>query len=451
MNHNISELSDIQSESGIIGTVIQHPEFILHTDYLKPNYFVGKENACIYWAIQELYRDGITNIDAYNISNKLQSNAAVAREIEKYNLPSIQEVLELYKETTRNTLEEYKMLVDNVISLSFKRDYIKLLKNLERKCYDSNISLDDLDSATYTDINELTEKYLTTNNEIHLLGEDIDDYWDEIVSRRSENGLYGIPSKYPMFNNYFTFEQGELVVVQAKYKKGKSILLMNEVVHKLRNGVPTLVVDTEMKTRLYVERLMAHITGISVKKIKSGNYNEQEAKKIEDCKAWIKKQPFVHLFAPNMSNEKLYSICKMLKYKMGLTFVVFDYMKSNAKKTSENYNILGAQCDFLKNMIAGELDLAVLSACQLNRQDEVADSDKINRYLSVGIKWGYKTQAMIADDGMECGNAYAKIYVNRLGEQMMEDDEKDYIDFVFSGDTFTIIEAQQHQRDNSFT
>ena len=234
MNHNISELSDIQSESGIIGTVIQHPEFILHTDYLKPNYFVGKENACIYWAIQELYRDGITNIDAYNISNKLQSNAAVAREIEKYNLPSIQEVLELYKETTRNTLEEYKMLVDNVISLSFKRDYIKLLKNLERKCYDSNISLDDLDSATYTDINELTEKYLTTNNEIHLLGEDIDGYWDEIVSRRSENGLYGIPSKYPMFNNYFTFEQGELVVVQAKYKKGKSILLMNEVVHKLR-------------------------------------------------------------------------------------------------------------------------------------------------------------------------------------------------------------------------
>jgi hypothetical protein len=58
---------------------------------------------------------------------------------------------------------------------------------------------------------------------------------------------------------------------------------------------------------------------------------------------------------------------------------------------------------------------------------------------------------MIADDGMECGNAYAKIYVNRLGEQMMEDDEKDYIDFVFSGDTFTIVEAQQHQRDNSFT
>ena len=135
---------------------------------------------------------------------------------------------------------------------------------------------------------------------------------------------------------------------------------------------------------------------------------------------------------------------------MGLTFVVFDYIKSNATSTSDNYNILGAKCDFLKNKIAGELDLSVLSACQLNRSGEVADSDKINRYLSVGIKWDYKSQEMIAKDGMQCGNTYAKIYVNRLGEQMQEDDEDEYIDFVFSGDTMTIVEANQHTKDNSF-
>lgn len=100
---NIAELSDIQSESGIIGTLIFHPEFILHTDYLKAGYFYGVENGCIYWAIQELYKDGITNIDAYNISNKLQSHPAVSKTIEKYNLPSVQEFVELYKETARHT------------------------------------------------------------------------------------------------------------------------------------------------------------------------------------------------------------------------------------------------------------------------------------------------------------------------------------------------------------
>ena len=33
---DIAELSDIQSESGIIGTLIYHPEYIEHTDFLQP-------------------------------------------------------------------------------------------------------------------------------------------------------------------------------------------------------------------------------------------------------------------------------------------------------------------------------------------------------------------------------------------------------------------------------
>lgn len=447
---NISELSDIQSESGVIGTLIYHPEFILHTDYLKPNHFYGVENGCCYWAIQELYKDGITNIDAYNVSNKLQSHPGVSKTIEKYNMPSVQEFMELYKETARHSLEEYKMLADNIVTLAFKRDLVKVLNKISDDCFRKNDDLGALSNNVYDELDKLTQKYISST-EVQTLGSEIDDIWDEICSRRTESGLYGIPSKYPIFNEYFTYEPGELVVVQAKYKRGKSVLLMNEVVHKLKNSVPTLVIDTEMQTRLYTERLISHLTGIEIKRIKNGRYSEYEADKIKSCISWLKEQPFVHIYDPNITNERMYSICKMLKYKMGLMFVVFDYIKSNETSTSDNYNILGAKCDFLKNSIAGELDLAALSACQLNRSGEVADSDKINRYLSVAIKWDYKSQEMIAKDGMECGNRYAKIYVNRLGEQMQEDDEEDYIDFVFAGDTMTIVEAQQHKRENSFS
>ena len=111
---------------------------------------------------------------------------------------------------------------------------------------------------------------------------------------------------------------------------------------------------------------------------------------------------------------------------MGLKFVIDDYLKSNATSASDNYNILGARCDFLKNKIAGELNMSVLTAAQLNRAGEVGDSMKINRYLSVGIKWFLKTQEQIANDGLQCGNAGMKIYINRLGEQMPEDDENAY-------------------------
>lgn len=445
---DISELSDIQSESGIIGTLIYHPDFIALSDYLKPNHFYGLENGCIYWAISELFKSGIDVIDAYNISNMLASNNAVNKTMKKFNLPSVQEFVELYKETARHSPEEYKLLAENVTSFAFKRELVKALNRLTSNCYQKDYSLEKLNGLVYSEIDRLTENFITTE-EVHTLGDSIDDIWDDIVSRRNRNGTYGIPSKYPSFNKYFTFEQGELVVVQAKYKRGKSILLMNEVVHKLKNGVPTLVVDTEMSTRLYTQRLISHITGVDANRVKSGEYSPEEAQKIQDCIAWLKEQPFVHINDPEMTDERMFALCKMLKHKMGLTFVVYDYMKSNEVSTGDNYNILGAKADFLKNRIASELDMAVLSACQLNRMGEVADSDKINRHLSVGIKWGFKTQETIARDGLECGNAYAKIYVNRNGEQMPDDDEEEYIDFIFDGAKMTIVEAKAHEKHGS--
>lgn len=352
----------------------------------------------------------------------------------------------LYKQTARDTIEEYKLLADNIITNSFKRDLSQTLKRLEKKCYRKDADLDTLNCEISDGLDDLTQRYIT-HNEIHTLGTDLDSIWDEIVSRRNPNGQSGILSKFALLNEYFTYEIGELVVLQAKYKRGKSVFLMNEVVHKLQNGVPCLVVDTEMPTRLYTERLISHITGIEVKRVKNGNYNDKEAAKIKKAIDWLKTQPFVHIYDPQITNEKLYSICKMLKYRIGLQFVVFDYIKSNETSTSDNYNILGAKCDFLKNRIAGELQLAVLSACQLNRMGEVADSDKINRYLSVGIKWDFKPESLVQKDGMECGNTYARVYVNRLGKQMQEDNDEDYIDFVFRGDIMTITESKnQHRR-----
>ena len=400
----------------------------------------------MYWAIRELYKDGVTNLDAYNLSSKINSHRGVKQKLESLNLPSIQELMGLYRQTARDTLEEYQVFANNIVSNSFKRELIFTLKKIEKRCYQKNIDLDELNVSVSDELDDLTQRYIV-HNEVHTLGSDIDSIWGEIVSRRNENGLSGILSKFSLLNEYFTYEIGELAVLQAKYKRGKSVFLMNEAVHKLQNGIATLVVDTEMPTRLYTERLLSHITGIEVKRIKNGNYNNQEAAKIQKSIEWLKKQPFVHIYDPQMTNEKLYSICKMLKYQIGLQFVVFDYIKSNETSTSDNYNILGAKCDFLKNRIAGELELAVLSACQLNRSGEVADSDKINRYLSVGIKWDFKPESLVQKDTMECGNTYAKVYVNRLGRQMQEDDDEDYIDFVFRGDIMTITESKtQHKR-----
>ena len=138
---DISKISDNQAEAGVIATLVYHPEFILHTDYLKPSYFYNVENGCIYWAIQELYKNGIETIDAINITNMLNSNKAVKKTIEQYNLSNIQEFISMSQYACRHSLEEYKLLVNNVVTMSFKRDLNKIAMEIQANCLNSETDL----------------------------------------------------------------------------------------------------------------------------------------------------------------------------------------------------------------------------------------------------------------------------------------------------------------------
>lgn len=443
---NISELSDVQSEAGVVATLIKHPEFVMHSEHLKPKNFYNHENGCMYWAINQLYREGITNIDPYNISTKMKTHPDVSREMENYNIPSIEKFMDLFSEVARNTLEEYMYLVNNVLSLAFKRDMVWTLGKLQNDCFNKSVDLDKLGGIVYDKIDSLVTSYII-NTDVKMLGENIDDIWTEIVERRTDDGRFGIPSKFRIFDDWFSFEKGELVMVQAKYKKGKSFLLMNEAWHKAYTlNIPTLYVDTEMSDRLFSERLLALVSGVETMKIKSGRMTDRELMRVQKAIGLIKEVPMIHMYNPNLTDDELYAICKQKQHEVGLGFVVYDYLKANEGDTGTNYNLLGRRCDYLKNKIAGELDMPVLSACQLNDNDRVADSVKINRYISVGIKWDTKTYDMIADDGEECGNAIARVYINRLGKQMDETDEKEYLDFETNYSVASILEAEKQHK-----
>lgn len=440
---DISAITDTQAEAGVIATLVYHPSFILHSDYLKPGYFYNVENGCIYWAIQELYKNGIETIDALNISNMLNSNKAVKRKIEEYNLKDMQQFISMAQYAARHSLEEYKILVNSVVENSFKRELAKIAMEIQADCFNSDMDLHKMNSVVNDRISTLTEKYLISN-EIEIFGTHINDLWQEIIDRRGENGLAGLPSKYPILNNYFSYEPGELILLCAKMKRGKSAWMMDELLHKLKSGVPCLYINTEMSDRLMYERMLANLAKVEVRKIKTGKYSYEEEQRLAKANEFLKDAPLVHMYLTDPSDEEIYSIHKILKYKMNLGFSVFDYIKGdslNGGDANKLYNYLGARCNFLKNNVAGELGIPILAGAQLNRNSEIADSIKLLQYCSVAAFWREKTPEELLSDGLDCGNYCLNIKLNRLGEQMGEDE---YIDFQFNGNIMTITEAKQH-------
>lgn len=94
MNNELEKLSDTQAEAGIIATLVYHPDFILHSDVLKAGYFYHKDNGCLYWAIDELIKAGVDNIDAFNISNSNETYGAPKEQLEEIFPPIKQGILD---------------------------------------------------------------------------------------------------------------------------------------------------------------------------------------------------------------------------------------------------------------------------------------------------------------------------------------------------------------------
>lgn len=420
---------DEKSEATVLATLISHMDFFIHCDFLKPDYFYDPFNKSIYWALQTLFNSGVLEVDALNIENVLTSNKGVKYIIERSGI-NLNDYIQTSKYVAKNTSEEFHLFVIKVIECAYKRELLKTTGSIQKQCYNEEVDINTLEQFVNDGIDKVSEEFVVSD-EIIPFGEVIDDVWEEICSSRTETGLTGLPSKIDRLNEYVTYEPGELVLLAARMKKGKSVFLMNETLHKLRNSVNCVYFDTEMSDRRFLERVLANLTGIDIKDIKSGKYTTADGLKIKDAMDWLRKAPLVHKFMPLVNMNEVYATCKILKNRMDLQFVIYDYIKDTDSDTaSERYAKLGQITDVLKNKIATDMNLAVLAAAQLNRQGDLADSDLLARYASTVLLYGDKTQTERQMDGSDTGTMKIDVLYNRNGEVT---DEDDYIDIVFEG------------------
>lgn len=126
----------------------------------------------------------------------------------------------------------------------------------------------------------------------------------------------------------------------------------------------------------------------------------------------------------------------------GLDVMILDYFKSTSDLDAfGTYNEMGRLTDFVKNTIAGTMQIAAIGAAQATATGKVADSAKIGRNASTICLIQDKTPEEIEQDGEECGNKKLRVVLNRNGMQMSSDE---WIDLKFDGNHISYEEAQQH-------
>lgn len=431
-------INSLDSESGIIATLIHNPEFSFYSENLLPNHFVNKENRCVYTAICDLAQKGITNIDPYNIIEDLNSSEATRKYADELSIEKLQELMEVSNIIARPTVEEYKLLVKNVMDAAFRRDTYEKLQECQSLCCDR--SEKDIEQKIYSIIDNVMTEFSTTE-EIPPYRDVVDGCWQELVDRQKD-GYSGIPTKFPTLNEYVTLEQGELLLFGAEPKEGKSMMLLNCAVDLLKKDKAVLYLDSELSTRLFTARLIAHLSGIKYRDLTCGNYSTDDAEKINKSIEWIKTRKFTHIYIPLFDKQSIYTAIKKVYHTQGLDVLIVDYFKGGDEGDAfDIYRDLGGVVNMIKNQVCGDMGIAGLGAIQTTATGKAADSVRIVRNASTLAIIQSKTPEEIEADGVECGNKKLRVFYNRNGMQMAKGE---YIDLFFDGNHILYKEAKQH-------
>lgn len=436
---NASDINDVVSEAGIVASAALQPELVFYSEQLTPHHFSSEQNAYLYYAICELVKRGVYQIDAYNITNVLSAKRATKEKASTLlTVPAINDFLDNASAIARTTAEEYRMLVDNVMDAAFRRETYAKLGECQNLCLNS--SEQDIQQKIYSALDGVMLEYSTVGA-VPQYKDVVDELWREIEDRQ-DGKFSGMPFKFPTLNQYASIEPGELFIFAAEAKQGKSMMLLNCAVDLMRQGKSVLYIDSELNSRMFTCRLIAHLSNIEFSRVKSGRYTPEEGERINLAIQWLKQQKFTHLYMPMFDMNSIYTTVKKVRNTQGLDVLIIDYFKSSGDGDAfASYQELGRVVNVTKNEICGAMNIAGLGAAQATSTGRVADSAKIGRNASTIALIQDKTPEEIEADGPECGNKKLRIVLNRNGAQMGPDE---YIDLSFNGNLIRYEEAKQH-------
>jgi replicative DNA helicase len=320
--------------------------------------------------------------------------------------------------------ENFEYYLDSVIeSIRKYKLHRILLNNTEHTESNSksDIRSEELLARVETDILDLS--LIESSSEPQNLSDGL----IELIEERADQviNLSGTPTGYPILDTQLDgLIPGTLTVVAARKKKGKSTLLSNIALNiAIKSGIPTLYIDTEMSFKLWRDRCLACVSGVKERDIRHGGYSKDDREKLNLAAEKIASCKIFHEQMPGYSVDRLIALYKKYKVKEDIGFIVFDYLKEpesgSIDRERKEYQILGDVTTKLKDL-ASVLDVPALTAVQLNRNLEVADSDRIARYADVVCNWENRTKEELKDCGPEGGFFKLEIRDTRRGGQTNE-------------------------------
>jgi replicative DNA helicase len=209
-----------------------------------------------------------------------------------------------------------------------------------------------------------------------LIGETFDAI--EAASKRG-TGMTGIPTGFMDLDKLTDgFQAGQFVIVAGRPASGKSTLGLDVVRSAaVRHRIPAAVFSLEMSRQEIMMRLLSAEARVPLQKIRKGDLDENDWARLAKMQGPIEAAPLFIDDSPNMTLPQIRAKCRRLKQRHGLKLVVVDYLQlmTSGKRVESRQQEVSEFSRALK-LLAKELEVPVIGACQLNRGPEQRSDKK---------------------------------------------------------------------------
>lgn len=451
------KLSDIEAENAILTAMFEHgvDAYVELCDVIDCETFSSKRNKFLYRALEKAFQTAV-QVDLPSVMS-----AANQLGIEKHL-------------TTDGMGSHIEMLMESHVRQDNLMNFAAQIKKFElaRKMVkiSSRIALDVNNlrgDETIDEILAIAEVPLVDllqeddpSKQTELIGEGLDDYIEYIKENQCDQ--IGISSGLPRFDAAIGggLRRKCVDLVSARPKVGKSVFGDNIAINVCKNGIPALMLDTEMSKEDHFNRLIANISGVPINDVATAKFMTDPEQNIAVMEAVeeIKAMPYTYASVAGQSIDKILNIIKRwVLHDVGTDengrtndcVVVYDYLKlmssSSISNNIQEFQALGFQITALHNLSV-KYDFACVAFVQLNREgitkestDAVSGSDRLVWLCTSFSIFKLKSPEELAEDGPAAGNRKLVPLVCRHGPGM---EDGNYININMGGSHARIKELR---------
>jgi len=431
-------ISNPGAERTILANCLNNPNTIIQCEAegLMPKHFGIKANVIIYTAIVYLFTQNAT-IDPVSIQNVIRDPKAQKTLEDIGGL----EYLMLLQQSPQS--QNINMFVQQVMQCYVRRMIYNTSAQLQKDVLnDEQSTIEELLGKTQQSITQITLE-TTKVAEAYKMGDKIDERLQEKANNPNE--VPGLPTGWVTLDKLTKGGQpGDLIIVCAESKTGKSVTLMNWAKYAAIDlGQPILYIDAEQSDEEEEFRLLSIVSQIPEDELTTGLFMrdtgygtaKEKIERIKKAKTLIKNSKFYHVSMPEFTLEKIQAITRQFYLKHGIVALYFDYIDFNPTLLAQNKHmrddmILTNLAVGLKNL-GHDLGIPVFTAAQENRTGYGAtEKDAKNIGGSIGILQKAtkllflrnKNEEELALQGANRGNQKLLLKYQRHGEMGKEID-----------------------------